>query len=163
MTEWLGVISTAIAAVGLVFAGVQVRNLNRQTAHDQRVATEGVVVAWRPKQAPDTAGPDGHAQWQYIVSVHNPGRLPIDDIRVRWVFPIPVQRTHAGGIVDPPATEIDLGTPVLPGGAEREWSRWLRIDFDHRHLLRNIYAEVSFNDIDGRPHTNRWPRKAGKP
>jgi hypothetical protein len=96
--------------------------------------------------------------WTYEITVDNPGRFPIDHVEIRWVFPCPVRRVHYTGQVDYPCTELGLSTPVLAGGNQRRWTRWLRINFDQAKTLPQTYAEVTFYDIERRQRTNRWPR-----
>ena len=82
MADWAGAVSAAVAAIGLIFAGWQLSLLNRQARDDRRVAETGVVVSWRAVVAPDHAGEDGLAEWEYEVTAQNPGRLPIDHVEI---------------------------------------------------------------------------------
>jgi hypothetical protein len=165
MSDWAAVVSALIAAVGLVFAGWQLLLLNRQARYERRVAYEGVVVSWRALEAPQHPDSDGSAIWLYEVTAQNPGRLPIDHVEVRLVFPCEVRRVHYNGVLDAPVTELTMTSPVLAGGGARAWSRRLRIDFAHHDDLDRTLAEITFVDIDNRPHANCWPRKAavGRP
>ena len=159
MEQWATVASTLIAGVGLLFAGGQLRVMNRAAALDRRVAYDGVVAAWQPIEAPREADANGSAVWLYELSVHNPGRLPIDDIRVDWHFACAVQRRQSG-VVDLPTTTLRLHTPVLPGGGERRWQRRLVMNFaEAQAALADTYALVHYVDMEGKSHTNRWPRK----
>jgi hypothetical protein len=147
-----------------MFAGYQVWLLNRQARNDRRVVLEGVAVSWRPVEAPSRAErPDGRSKWLYEVVVVNPGRLPIDDVHVRWTFPCEVVRVRHDGITDEPTKMLRLSAPVLVGGGERAWRRHLLIDYDNKDKLIEIHAEVAFNDIEGRRRTNRWPRVRRQP
>ena len=158
MSEWAAAASTLIAAVGLLFAGWQLMIMNRAAAMERRVAREGVVVSWRPLEAPHEAGPDGSAVWLYEIRVHNPGRLPVDDVRVDWHFRCPVQRRRSG-VLDPATNVLQLFTPVLPGGDHRRWERRLVINFaEAESALADTFAEVYFVDVERRSKTNRWPR-----
>jgi len=161
MSDWAAVGSAVFAAVGLLFAGWQLLLLNRQADHDRRVALEGVVVSWRPLESPDHADDDDDAQWRYEIAAHNPGRLPIDNVQIRLVFPCDLRRVHYSGRFDQPAPELTLATPVLAGGDRRLWNRRLRIAYNQKDHLTATYAEISFRDIDNGEHTNRWPRSAG--
>ncbi|MFI5912443.1 hypothetical protein [Dactylosporangium sp. NPDC051541] len=152
--------SAAIAGIGLVFTGAQLWLLNRQARYERRISYDGVVVTWHPIEAPHRPWTDGNARWTYEITVNNPGRLPIDHIDVRWVFPCPVRRLHSSGILDEPSPKLTLVTPVLAGGGARSWTRQVQMPFDNRHLLAETYAEVTYVDIDGKPHRNRWPRIA---
>jgi len=161
---WLAVVSSLIAAIGLLFTGYQVYLLNRQARQDRRVVLDGVAVAWRPVQAPSHAERvDGRSTWQYQLVLVNPGRLPIDDVHIRWFFPCEVVRLRHDGITDKPRSVLTLSAPVLVGGGERTWDRWLQIDYSQKANLAATYAEVSFNDIDGQRHINRWPRRQRRP
>lgn len=162
--DWITAAASPIAAVGLVFTGYQVWVLNRQAREDRRVVLEGVAVSWRPVEAPSAAEElDGRSTWRYEVMLTNPGRLPIDDIHIRWVFPVPVIRKRHGDVREPPNDVLVLSSPVLPGGAQRSWNRWLLIPFDSRPDLADTYAEVTFTDMNGVRRTNRWPRKPRHP
>ena len=117
------------------------------------------MVSWRATEAPAAADNDGTAVWTYELTVTNPGRFAIDQVHVAWVFPSPVQRLRYNGDVDAPNRELQLSTPVLAGGGDRQWRRSLRMDF--AASLDDTYAEVTFNDIQGKRRTNRWPRARG--
>jgi hypothetical protein len=158
MSDWAAVASALFAAVGLIFAGRQLLLANRQVRDERRLGADGVVVFWQATGAPAHADEDGTAAWTYEITVDNPGRFPIDHVEIRWVFPCPVQRVHYTGQADPPSTELRLSTPVLAGGNQRQWTRWLRINFDQTKALPQTYAEVTFQDIERRQRTNRWPR-----
>ena len=164
MTDWIAMTSSLVAAVGLLFTGYQVWLLNRQARYDRRVVIDGVAASWRPVHAPSQAErADGTSKWQYELRLVNPGRLPIDDVHIRWVFPCEVVRLRHNGITDEPTSSLILSAPVLVGGGERVWNRWLQIKFDDKDKLAAIYAEIAFNDIDGRRRTNRWPRRDRQP
>jgi hypothetical protein len=158
MGEWAAVASTLIAAVGLLFAGGQVMIMNRAAAMERRIARDGVVVSWQPVEAPREAQSDGTGVWRYDVRVHNPGRMPVDDVVVDWYFKCDVQRRRAG-VLEPPTRHLQLVTPVLPGGSERRWERRLVMNYaEAEKALPDTFADVRFVDIEGRSHTNRWPR-----
>ncbi len=158
MGEWAAIATTLIAGVGLLFGGGQLMVMNRAAALERRVARDGVVVSWRPIEAPREAEADGTGVWLYDIRVHNPGRMPVDDVRVDWNFECPVQRRR-GGVVSPPTKRLQLVTPVLPGGGERRWERRLVMNFDEAEAVLPRNAEVRFVDIEGRSQTNRWPRQ----
>jgi hypothetical protein len=159
MAEWAGAVSAAVAAIGLIFGGWQLFLLNRQARYDRRVAETGVVVSWRPVEAPDHAGEDGLADWVYEITAQNPGRLPIDHVHIWWCLGGPVRRVRYTGRVEEPSDRHSLATPVLPGGESRQWRRRVRFPFDDRDaILHPMYAEITFTNIDGRERTNRWPR-----
>ena len=159
MADWVAMASGVAAAFGLLFTGYQVWLLNRQARHDRRVVLDGVAASWRPVAAPSQVErPDGTSKWVYELVLVNPGRLPIDDVQIRWKFPCDVVRLRHDGLVDSPTDTLMLVAPVVVGGGERVWRRHLLIDYSNRHDLIRTYAEVTFNDIDGRRRTNRWPR-----
>ena len=158
MSEWATVVSVLIAALGLFLAARQLRLLNQNARYERRVTLDGVVVSWQPIEAPHCAEyDDGTARWKYHISVQNPGRLPIHTVTVTWVFPCPIRRLRHDDELDDATTTLTLHTPVLAGGEERDWDRWLRIDFEESKALARTYAEVEFYDIDNKKHTNRWP------
>lgn len=151
--------SEVIPVAGLFFTAWQLRILNGQARHDRRVALDGVVVSWLAVQAPDHADADGTGQWLYEFAAHNPGTLPIDNVVVRWHFPCEVERIRYSGRRGAPTRTLTFRAPVIPGGEHRAWKRRLRIAFACAADLKSTYAEISFVDIDGKPHKNRWPRE----
>ena len=158
MSEWAAVASALIAGVGLLFAGWQLMIMNRAAALDRRVSIEGVVVSWRPIEAPRGPESDGSAAWLYEVRVDNPGRLPVDNVRVDWHFQCLVRRRRAG-VLEPATKQLQLVTPVIAGGDQRRWERRLVMNYAEAEAgLSATCAEVHFVDIEGRSHTNRWPR-----
>ncbi|MEV0134851.1 hypothetical protein AB0H83_41140 [Dactylosporangium sp. NPDC050688] len=159
MVDWIATASGMAAAIGLLFTGYQVWLLNRQARHDRRVMLDGVAVSWRPVEAPSRVErADGTSKWLYEIVLVNPGRLPIDDVHVRLQFPCDVLRLRHDGVMDSRTDTLTLSAPVVVGGGERTWRRHLLIDYSKKGDLITTYAEVSFNDIDGRRRTNRWPR-----
>jgi hypothetical protein len=164
VADWIAMISGVAAAIGLLFTGYQVWLLNRQARHDRRVGLEGVAVSWRPRDEPShVERPDGTSKWVYELTLVNPGRLPIDDVLIRWKFPCEVVRLRRDGIIDSATDTLTLSAPVVVGGGRRTWRRSLLIDYGKKQDLRRTYAEVTFNDIDHRRRTNRWPRIARQP
>lgn len=135
-------VSAVVAAVGLVFAGRQLRIANRQHAIDQRVAYDGVAVSWQALEAPARPGADGMAQWLYEIAVHNPGKLPIQNVTIRLTLPCEVTRIRYDGSVGQPTHTLTMRHPVLAGGEHRKWRRRLRIQFDARRSLRHTFAHV---------------------
>src|SRR2546421_4056894 len=86
MSDWAAVASALIAGIGLLFAGWQLMIMNRAAKLERTVARDGVVVSWRPIEAPRQPEPDGTAVWLYEIRLDNPGRLPVDNVRVEWHF-----------------------------------------------------------------------------
>lgn len=159
MVATVGVSVSAIAAaVGLIFTGRQLRIANKQHAIEQRATYDGVAVSWQALKAPVRADADGTAQWLYEIAVHNPGKLPIQNVIIRLTLPCEVTRIHYDRTDGQPTRTLTMRHPVLAGGAHRTWRRRLRIQFDARHSLRNTFAHVEFRDVDGKQHSNRWPR-----
>src|SRR5215813_4627893 len=135
MGEWATVASTLIAGIGLLFAGAQLLVMNRSTAMDRRIALEGVVVSWRPIEAPRRAeAEDGTAAWLYEIRVHNPGRMPVDDVLVDWHFQCDVTRRRSGSL-EPSTRHLRLTCPVLPGGREHLWSRRLVMNYNEAEAV----------------------------
>jgi hypothetical protein len=164
VADWITTISGVATTVGLLFAGYQVWLLNQQAREDRRVVLDGVAVSWRPVEAPSQVErTDGTSKWVYELVLINPGRLPIDDVHIRWKFPCEVARLRHDGLVDLPTDTLILSAPVVVGGGERPWRRHVLIDYSRRHDLVETFAEVTFNDIHGRRRTNRWPRTARQP
>jgi hypothetical protein len=116
-------------------------------------------VSWEPVEAPDHAESDGFAEWLYEVSVHNPGRFPIDNVIARLQLPIPVRRVRYSGRLGEETTTLTLRHPVLIGGDRRVWKRRIRAEFDAGSELKRTYSEVSFRDARGLQHELRWPRQ----
>lgn len=160
MGEWATVASTLIAGIGLLFAGAQLLVMNRSAAMDRRIALEGVVVSWRRVEAPRGPEDDGTAAWLYEIRVHNPGRMPVDDVQVDWHFQCDVRRRRSGALEEP-TKHVRLTTPVLAGGREHLWNRRLVMNYrEAEAVLPKTFATIAFLDIDGRSQSNTWPRSA---
>jgi hypothetical protein len=158
MAEWAGIASALVAAVGLVFAGWQLLLLNRQARYDRRVAYDGVVVSWRPVEAPDQPDANGWCVWLFEVTVHNPGRLPIDNVEIRWYPATEVCRVRYHGGKDAPTSCLPMDASVLAGGQARTWERRITLPFANKGALDDMYATVTYTTIDNDRRTNRWPR-----
>jgi hypothetical protein len=158
LTDWLAVASAVAAAVGLGFTADQLRLARRDAKAMDALAIEGVAVSWHALEAPDHAGCDGIAEWLYEISVHNPGRFPIDNVRVVLHVPVPVQRVRYSGRLGEETIGLTMRHPVLIGGESREWQRRLRMPYASADRLRETYAEVSFRDTHGKDQHLRWPR-----
>ena len=158
MTSWSAVAAALFAGIGLVFAGIQLLLSRRLDSNERRIALEGVAVTWRAREHPDHADADGTAEWLYEITLHNPARLPIERIQVRMHFPCPVRRVHYSRRVDEATQTLTLQYPVLAGLAKETWRRRLRIDFAADSELFKTWAEITFHDVEGVEHANRWPR-----
>jgi hypothetical protein len=163
VTEWIALGTALISAIGLLFAGQQVRQGNKQTREERSLSIDGVVVSWHATIRPVAAEPDGTADWTYKVTVANPGKFAIDEVAVKWIFSCDVKRVHHDGTIDNATNILCVSVPVLAGGAWHTRTRTLRINFDEatKHLPETR-AEVTFRDVSSKPHTNHWPR-ASKP
>ena len=163
MTEWIALGTAIISALGLLFAGQQVRQGNRQAREDRRLGLDGVVVYWRPTSAPAAASADGTAIWKYAITIANPGKFAIDHVSVQWTFDCDVQRVRSNGSLDPSTRQLALTLPVLPGGGDHTWDRTLRINFaDATATLPATSAHVQFRDLTGVERENRWPRPTAR-
>ena len=157
VAAWVAALATFTAAL---FAGMEFRRLRLQERSAERATIEGVVVAWEPDVAPSQPESHGLATWTYTFTAHNPGALPIRDVVVTVRFPTPVRRVHTGPHgplhVDDESESLVMRTPVLIGGRDRTWHRTVRMQFDARARLPQTTAEISFVDMKGEPHVNRW-------
>lgn len=161
LTDWLAVVSALLTAIGLIFAGLQVRHLWQQRSAEDRLAVEGVSVSWQPLSKPNRPGRDGAATWVYEVVVHNPGRYPISDVAAEVTFPVPVHRKHQDGSLDEARRTLRLEQSVIYGGAERNWTRTLVMDYAAAHSrLKETAGVVNFTDIKGSRKETTWPRRA---
>ena len=71
-------------------------------------------MSWRPVEAPSQVErDDGTSHWLYKLVLVNPGRLPIDDVHVRWKFPCEVVRLRHDGVIDAPTDTPLLNAPVV--------------------------------------------------
>lgn len=75
MTDVLAVVSTLIAAAGLVFSGWQLRLIHQDRVKDRKLGVEGVCLSWHAVAAPNEADvdADGEAVWTYVFRLDNPG------------------------------------------------------------------------------------------
>lgn len=151
-------VSSVAAAVGLIFAGFQVNLLVRQRRTDERYQLEGVSVTWYATSSPPKAEPDGFANWDYRISVQNPGRYPISEVTVQLKWPMEVQRLHKHGPPEEPSRVLCLeGAPVIMGGGTRTWDRALRMDYRAKGRLSETKATIRFHAVGGRACQNTWP------
>jgi hypothetical protein len=65
--------------------------------------------------------------------------------------------------VDDEADQLILRTPVLIGGRDRLWHRTVRMRYEDRDRLPETTADISFIDMKGEPHVNRWSAVGGEP
>lgn len=140
--------------------------MRRQEGDAEQAAIKGVVVSWEPDIAPNS--PDNAwATWSYTFTAYNPSALPIRDVVVTVTFPTPIRRVHTRGHgqphVDDEADQLILRTPVLIGGRDRQWHRTVRMRYEDRDRLPETTADISFIDMKGEPHVNRWSAVGGEP
>lgn len=146
-----GAVAAAVAAWQLW--RIRVDALDTRAAEIESVALITKVVA-RPTGASNRAG---NGVWEYNYRVHNPGRLPISNVRATITFPCDVQRQHYDGTLDGPTRTLHLHTPVIaPGGSDIR-TRRLLIEEDSRPLLNSTTAAVTFHTPDAGEHTTHWP------
>lgn len=112
-----GVAAAVSAAVGLIFAGRQLRIANKQHGIDQRVAHAGVAVSWHAVEGAVRAGADGLAQWLYVIAVRNPGKLPIQNVMHPLDIPFRCHPNPLRRQPRPANPALTMGHPVLAGRA----------------------------------------------
>jgi len=157
LATWVAALATA-AAGG--FAGWQILMLRQDRKATVQMERDGVAVTWVQAVRPHVADQDGFATWVFEITVHNPGRMPIRNVEVDMDFPRAVRRVHGDKQVDEPTDHLDLGLPVMAGISSKTWRRTLRLLFDESQSLRGITARVSFVDLEGHQHSNRWAADA---
>lgn len=158
LADWVAVGSAVAAAVGLGFTGDQLRLARRDASATERLAVEGVAVSWQALEAPDHPDDGGFAEWLYEITVHNPGRFPIDDVRVALHLPIPVRRVRYSGRLGDETSSLTMRHPVLIGGQSRMWKRRITMQFTYAERLKETFAEVEFRDVHRELRRLRWPR-----
>lgn len=158
IATWVGSIATTAA---VVFAGWQLLMFRRDQVARAQAELAGVAVSWYPRVKPHKPEADSWATWEFEISAHNPGGLPIRDVEVDLTFPRDFCRVRYDGTVDDPATLLNVGMAVLVGGSAKTWERRLRLPFDGASL-RGIRATISFTDLRGERHTNDWSGGAGE-
>jgi hypothetical protein len=164
IASWVAAAATFAAAI---FAGLEFRRMRRQERDAEQATIQGVVVSWEPNVAPNGPEDDAWATWSYTFTAYNPSALPIRDVIVTVTFPSPVRRVHTQAHgrarVDDEATQLILRTPVLIGGRDRQWRRIVRMRYGDRDRLPETTADISFIDMKGEPHVNRWSAVDGEP
>lgn len=161
VTDLVVAIATVAAAI---FAGWQVGALLRQRRAERQLELEAISVMWRPTEAPYEAGPDGKALWKFEITLANPGRMPIDNVRCVITFDRPVERRHWDHTFEHLGTRMELGQAVVLGQSTRVWRRTVRADFGSGIRLDHLMsATVTFTDMNGEERTNKWPRSGAVP
>lgn len=153
-------ISALAAAASTIVVAIQLRAMTADRRMERRAEIEGVSVSWKFVERPHAAEPDGLATWKVIISAHNPGRLPVREISVRYQLPEQVDRVRWNGDFDDPTDSFQMGHPVLTGSSSTEWTRRFRMPWGPSHDLRDVSASISFRDMDGVKRTNTWPSGA---
>jgi len=154
-------VTGCLTAMALLFAGLQLREVQRQRDRVRQVDVDGVAVTWdaTPVFHPD-AGPDDDSDATWRIAVHNPGDLPIRDVVVKLDFPCDAQVAHSSGQAAPTAGGLELDTPTVEGRGQRVWTRTVRVRFADREQLRMTTATVTFVDVQNQMRTNHWGRGA---
>ncbi len=155
--DWnaLAAVAGAVAAIAAAWQlwRIRVDALDVRAAEIDSVTLSTKVIE-RPTEASNRAG---HGVWVYQYKVHNPGRLPITDVRTTITFPCDVQRLHYDGTLDEPTRCLHLQTPVIGPGGSDVHTRKLIIGEDNRALLESTSAEVVFQTPDAGEHATHWP------
>ncbi|NMM16079.1 MAG: hypothetical protein HHJ14_02750 [Cellulomonas sp.] len=164
VASWVAAAATFAAAL---FAGLEFRRMRRQERDVEKAKINGVVVSWEPDVAPNHPEDDGWATWRYTFTAYNPSALPIRDVVVTVTFPSPARRVHQQGHgqarVDDGSTQLILRTPVLIGDRDRQWHRTVRMRYEDHDRLPETVTDISFIDMKGDPHVNRWSAVGGQP
>ncbi|GAA0275362.1 hypothetical protein [Cryptosporangium japonicum] len=152
-------VSALIAALAAAVAYRQLRVFQRDALEARAAEIGGVAIETailRNPRGEDVA--DGTARWQYEFTIHNPGRLPISDVRAIVKFPVPVQREHYDGSLDPANPEVEIYVPVIPANsASVSRRRTLRISEEARGQLSGTTSSVTFLTSDLGRVTCDWP------
>lgn len=155
--DWnaLAAVAGAVAAIAaaLQLWSIRVDALNTRAAEIDSVTLSTKVIE-RPTEASNRAG---HGVWVYEYRVHNPGRLPITDVRTAIAFPCDVRRLHYDATMDKPTRSLHLHTPVIGPGGSDVHTRKLIIGEDNRALLESTSAEIVFQTPDAGEHATHWP------
>ncbi|MFI6833086.1 hypothetical protein ACIBG5_38635 [Kribbella sp. NPDC050241] len=160
MAEGIALSSAIIAAIGLFFAGYQLLQFRKDRKREHDLEIQGVCASWRPISNPrDSDVRDGLAVWRYAIDVHNPGKFPINWVKVTMSFPVEFARLR-GNTRTESGKELVVHQPVIAGGAHRTWERRLEMQWDEAtdERLAAIAADVTFVDIQGRRQHTHWPR-----
>jgi hypothetical protein len=166
IADTASIVTSGATCVALVFAGLELQRSRARDRRRRQVELEGVAVSWRPPEVP--RGPEedrGRGRWVYDFTAHNPGQLPISDVRVEVTFALDVERIRYDGHIDEPTRTLILDTPVLAGGKERTWHRRLRMNYeDSQAALPKTRATISFiNPEDpSKRQENHWPKSVAK-
>ncbi|WP_093579538.1 hypothetical protein [Geodermatophilus amargosae] len=149
------------ALAALYFAGRQLQLLREQQRDEREVEKSGVAVMWRVLDAPTTSDADGTVAATYEFTAYNPGKFPVREVEVRVDLPIEVRREHFDRSLEGPTRTLLIDTPVIAGARHRTWRRRLRVPFADRSKLRDLQVAITFLDLAGASHTNRWGRGTG--
>lgn len=150
---------SALAAIGaLAAATFQIRGLRKDARATRAGEIRGValetVVKTRPIKAETS---DGRSTWEYLFTVHNPGRFPITEIEVHIEFAVPVQRVHYDGSRDTVTRELTFSIPVVPARGHYSRRRAVLVDHDERTKLRQTQSTVRFTTPDAGRLSTTWP------
>jgi hypothetical protein len=148
-----GAVAAAVAAWQLW--RIRVDALDSRAAEIASVALVTTVVE-RPTNGDVCAG---RGAWVYEYRVHNPGRLPISDVRATITFPCEVQRLRYDGTLDTPTRKLELRTHVVAPGESHGRRRTLLIDENDWSRLSDTRAVVTFHTPDAGEHTTHWPAR----
>jgi len=151
---WVGAIAT-LAGFGI--ATVQLRGLRSDRVRAREADLRGVAVSIDVVRKPTEADAAYGVHWVYRFTVVNPGSLPISDVVVEVRFPVDVRRRHYDNSVDEPGRDIEMRTPVVPGGGRKSWERKLLIDASARHVVQRSTATVTFDIPDAGRLKTLWP------
>lgn len=164
--DWnaLAAIAGAVAAIVAAWQlwRIRIDALDTRAAEIDSVSLTTKVLE-RPTEASSRAG---RGVWVYQYEVHNPGRLPITNVRTTIVFPCDVQRLHYDATLDEPTRSLHLRTPVIgPRGGDMH-IRKLIISEDNRAFLERTSAVVVFQTPvstrqTGRPRRRRDHLRSG--
>lgn len=162
IADLASIMTSGATCVALVFAGLQLQRTRARDQFRRRVEIEGVAVSWRPTRVPTSAqDAQGRGRWVYEFTAHNPGQLPVSDVRIEVHFALDVKRVHYDNRIDESTRTLILKTPVLAGGKEQKWNRKLLINYADSHVaLPETNAAISFIHPEN-PNVrrqNNWPK-----
>jgi hypothetical protein len=151
------------AVIGLGFTAWQLGLLRKQEEQRKTAEIKGVAVSWYVS-SPSRSDSTGRAAWKYRFTAHNPGRLPIVDVRVTVDLNANWTRLRKDGTRDDDVKTIVLRVPVMAAGEKAEWRRnfqWPN-EADDRAAIHKaielVTARINFRDVDNHEWENVWPR-----
>ena len=157
------IVAAFAAALAIVFAVREFRHQKRDDLDARIAELLGVSLSYRLEKPRRSEVRNNHGIYSYKFTVHNPGRLPINQVSVWMDYPGAMTRVHSDGSEDPQARRYEMYVASVAARDTFTWERRLKVHQDLWSRMRDTKAQIWFTAPDAGEFMTMWPARTEAP